>query len=193
MSVSLSSCIKQIRKSALNCPGFVAEDALLDAAKAFCNQTWAWQYSDELSIVSGEDEYTLSDEIYLPQMSEIIGIVEAKDDNDAEYTAFTADLNADTWIEDDEPTSSFDLTVTVALRPSNDATYLQDFLYDKHLDALNAGALANLLMQPGKDWTNPQLAQVFDRRFQHAVAVERRKKTKGYTNKSLQVQFRTFM
>ncbi|WP_296763705.1 hypothetical protein [Sediminimonas sp.] len=52
--------------------------------------------------------------------------------------------------------------------PADDYDQVPRFLYTNHAETIAAGALVRILTMPGQDFTNPQLATMFNERFESA-------------------------
>ncbi|WP_017879730.1 phage adaptor protein [Janthinobacterium sp. CG3] len=62
------------------------------------------------------------------------------------------------------------LTVRTSLAPTRAATTLPNFLVDRYLQTIAAGALYRLLIVPAQGWSNPQLAAYFKTEFNAGCA-----------------------
>lgn len=58
----------------------------------------------------------------------------------------------------------------MALVPINTITEIDDEIYDDHREAIEAGALARLLSQPGNLWSNPGAGTYYKAEFATAIA-----------------------
>lgn len=62
------------------------------------------------------------------------------------------------------------IEVRADLKPTNDANAVPEFFLQDWPEAVAAGALTRLLMQRKQPWADPQMASVYERAFNSAVA-----------------------
>lgn len=209
---SLIDFREQIILHAAGCPDFVIEAAVLRAARAYCKDTRIWQDQpgDEETLTIDEHEtdtvYTLSLPDYVPadpgppevpevqSVRAIIGISNvicndyamvpgdeyAKDIQDAKIVFATA------------PTLSDVIKVKRVYQPAKDAPTLPDFLLEDHEEAIASKAVSELLMMPGKPWSNPAAVGDFRARYNGLVDETIAKAMKGGTSKSLSAKAKEF-
>lgn len=65
------------------------------------------------------------------------------------------------------------LKVNAALKPTPDATAIEDWIYNDYYKAIAAGAIAEVARIPEKMWTNPGLGDLRDREFRAGIAKAR--------------------
>ena len=66
------------------------------------------------------------------------------------------------------PFTAGELRVIMYLKPDQGATELPDYLVELHPEIIASGALAKILMLPGYDFTNPDLAMYHQNEFDQA-------------------------
>lgn len=94
----------------------------------------------------------------------------------------------------DDPFSSVtDITVVSFLKPDREATYLDDTLCDDWFEGIEAGAKAELMMMPGKPWTNLELSAVNQRMYLHQTGEARIEANKKNSQETLVVRPRRFV
>ncbi len=170
----------------------------------FCDFTMAWRVPlDEVPIVGGTSEYefTLPDDsviatvFYLGQDGvRLLPTTErVLDDDQGAWRASDSTATAAQWFYLPDrtkvrlaltPSAAGLMGLTVALKPGQTAKTLPDFIFEHHVEALRAGALARLLAQPRKDWSDPQLAYylaVFDKAKRKEKAERWNDYTRGST------------
>jgi len=192
-TTALSAFVPEIQHSARQCPSFVMEDALLTAARQFCDQTWSWTHDWTLYLIEDIQEYDFSNICSIPEYSEVIGVYSCLDENDNAYDGYTLDLDADSFELDSEPSDDFELEIKVVLRPTLGASTVPDFLYNRHRKTIGHLALYYLLTQPGADWSNAELGLHHEQLYRRFMAAEKRKRTKGFQRNSINVKMRTFI
>ena len=93
------------------------------------------------------------------------------------------------------PTEDSDsgLLVRVALKPTQAALVLPDFLYNMHLETIAAGALSKLFWTKGMPWYDANEGQKNAVLFRAAMNSAKWKKFTGATNRQLRVKMRKFV
>ena len=165
------------------CPEPIAFDANRQAAIEFCERTRIWRDTDQFMA----DEFGY---IMAPAQSVIHQIEEARFDGHRLTAVSVQDLN-ERYPDYDWTTQSGDqpkyitqihpntvkivpawdgmITMTIQLKPSNDAQELPDFIFDQYARTIADGALAEVLMIPGQPYTNPQGGAMYSQRFQQRL------------------------
>lgn len=153
------------------CPPYVIAEALRDVAIDFYRETLAWRARDVAltTTVAEQRDYTVT----VPSGAALAGLpavwVDSKeanelapgqeDDDEPDDTSSTVRVRVtgdDTIIISPAPNDAgLAVVATVAYRPAADATGLLSTRYLEHRDAIEAGALARLMRQQGKAWSNP--------------------------------------
>lgn len=141
----------------------IAEHALLRAAQRFCQLTRAWRVVlDPTTTIAGIDEYDLE----LPRGTELVRIESAKlNSRDIAVASKdeTSRLREYVFCPDGQalyinpvPGGPVVLQITATLMPANDASGVEDFLFDRYAPVIAAGAVAKLMQQPLKSYTNAE-------------------------------------
>lgn len=160
----------------------VVLDAIRRAAQELCETTRLWRYTDTFASVADEEL------LAAPHEAEIFEIESARFDGQILEPASLAWLdenvpdwrnqegNGPHWITQTNPDSVAivprsvgTLAVTLTLKPSDQAETLPDWLVAKYARVLADGALADLMVMPAQDYSNPSLAGVHSQRFQSAL------------------------
>lgn len=68
------------------------------------------------------------------------------------------------------PDAVYTLQYELVLKPSRLATGVKTWIYETWADRLVSGAIAQLARIPGKDWTDPGLAEMHKMMYERAVA-----------------------
>lgn len=93
------------------------------------------------------------------------------------------DVDAITYVATDTGVLKFDdLTVSVYVKPSTDATEIDDFIYAEYEETIACGAIAVLAKIPKKTWTDLQLSVSKRRDFVNGMAEADKLFQKGKTN-----------
>ena len=151
----------------------VTEYAIKRAAIEFCAGSWIWKHlPDPLDIAAGESAIDLE----MPSGTDITAVM------DAAYDGVPLTPMSVAWLDKEiprwrtpRPTSKSytpvdteqiviapvpdsnivgALTLTLALQPSQTATGLPKWIANQYLYALADGAMAKLMLMPGKPWTD---------------------------------------
>ena len=77
------------------------------------------------------------------------------------------------------PDERINLRLTGVLKPSRAATGVEDWIYETWADAIVSGTIARLALIPGKEWTDPGLAEINNRQYQKAVTHARIRDARG--------------
>lgn len=85
------------------------------------------------------------------------------------------------------------LLVRAILKPTKDATVLDDFLYDNHYKAIGDGAKAFLFAQRAQPWFDPQMAGAFATSFRNAIDVAKWDKIQRGTKHQMSVRMREWV
>lgn len=174
----------------------------------FCKRTSVWRQDlAAINLVANQASYTL----VTPADSEVVRVTALKaasellwvdtdrqtDGDEPKYQRgeppFTqsTDLSQITLITDEVPAASLagGLVVTVALRPTDTAATLPDFLLTEYLEAIRLGTLSRLMRMGGKKpWSDRVLAADYDTRFNALVNHAAYQGSVGNTRKSLRVK-----
>lgn len=162
------------------CPFAMIDNALRLAAISFCEQSLAWKYEHpSIAVVSGTADYD-----YVPPAEAVVyAITYAQfDDDEIETRAGESGIRIEDWRNQTgtpeyvlggatsltlvpTPDVSGILTMTVALKPSPDATGVDDSLFNEFRDPIIHGVLARLMLSPKKPYSNPSLATYHQQQF----------------------------
>lgn len=161
------------------CPEVTMEDHLRDAAVMFCARSEAWRVELGPAVtVAGTQDYTVT----VPANTDIENVVELylndvrlKRVSDL-YAALapgapTARPNAFAVLPDGQlrffstPDDAYTFGGQMVLKPSLAATGVEDFLFVDHAKSIAYGALSTVLLIPGKEWSNPDMANYFRAKF----------------------------
>jgi hypothetical protein len=168
-----------------DCPDIIAFDALRRAAFRFCFESYCWQQeNDPIGVKAGLFEY----DIDYPTGTVPVHLISVSFKGVALYpkTAEQLDLLIPDWHNSESTplyyhrltdstlrlvpmpsvTESAVLRTKVAVAPdAHTGTGVDADIYNKFSHIIMNGALATLLMTPGRKWTNPQLSQLSETQF----------------------------
>lgn len=102
---------------------------------------------------------------------------------------FQKDERTFTILPPSKDTAPSALTMRVALKPSRSATQVEDVLLEDYAEYIGAGALARLMMTPGKPYTAPQSGAIYQAKFTQGINMARQRANRGYVRADARVQF----
>jgi hypothetical protein len=181
------------------CPTAALDNALRQSAIEFTEQSLARKVThDPIAIVAGTAEYDFSP----PSETVVYAITYAAFDADEiQITGETGILlqnwrtgtgtpkyilgGATTLTLVPEPDVGGTLTMNVALRPSPDATGIDDSIFNEFRDVIVHGALSKLMFSPKKPYSNAQLATYHAQQFMIKTAAAGTRTARNYTRMPL--------
>lgn len=188
----------------IGCPNPTVDHALRTAAREFCLDTKAWQETEEFTA----DGTTNRFEFEVSGQTELVQVMRASAaGNDLDIhgrSLLPADwqtipvchdglyhLNEVEYLLFPRPLPGQAISITLALRPSSRGQGVGDDVFEKHVEAIAAGAAYRLLRMPRQPWTDLEQASIskalFDkgvsdatnRDFMHTAPATRRVKSWG--------------
>lgn len=214
---SLSSFMSRILPHVAGCPDTVAQEALLDTAIEFCEKTLVVRQTlDPLDTVAGALEYPLDapsqqtvilpisvwfkTRLLQPAAADNIRNVQAYSTEVVDFTEVQGEPVQYFWTSNEtiglyplpEETESSTLVVRAALKPTREATQLENVLFDDWLDVLVAGTLARLHFMKDQPWGSADRALIRSREFRAGVQRARMEGSIGRVRTSLSVRPRAF-
>ena len=151
--------LASIRPYVPGCSDPWIERAVLTSATRFCVRSRIWQQETEYSLAAGDQTITLT----LPEDSAVVAVKVSN----AFRPVVNYTLAGAIIAFNDALRGATDITVVTFLRPDREATGLPDILYDDWFEGIEAGAKAELMMMPGKPWTNMDMAGLNQRQYHH--------------------------
>jgi hypothetical protein len=214
---NIDTLAPRVARQVKGCPHAAIVNALRDAAINLCEEADVWTYSvDDLVMFKNIDQY----ELQLPEEAEIVRIsgVSVGSTGLTVRTAEWLDRNRPGWrndkgtpnachveIDDDryflrvtpkpsETQKGRDNRIAIGfvLKPTLEATQLDDFLVARYQDTIVAGALWVLYMLPDRPWSSENRAEYWDDKFRGGVASARGDVLRGFTGRGLSVTSRSF-
>lgn len=82
------------------------------------------------------------------------------------------------------------ITMRVALAPSRNSNFCEDFIFEQWVEVISAGAVSKLQLSSGRPYSNPQAALANQSRFMAGTNVARSRAVRGFNRSSLSVQLR---
>lgn len=181
-------------------PSVVFARAMLNTARRYFCQTQSWLNEVTVDIIAGESvyslpipyDYALVDAVLSADIGqrELNALPTAPNDGrSGEVVAYSLSRDKTTIAFHPIPKDAQTVTVTLALKPAIDTTYLPDELFDLHYEGLMAGAIADCKKMTGQAWYDPQGAAQFAMEYEQAVAQMKIKLATGHNNAELYINY----
>lgn len=169
---------------AANCPEPTMVHFLRQAAITFCQRSRSWRSDEVYKLTSADEEIALvtCDDSVLFEIESVCW--RATGDSEWQCPIDSAAFSdRDDWWRDGNPRyytqrvpgwlrvapfSKGELRIIAYLKPDQRAETLPDYLIELYPEIIAAGALAKILMLPGKDFTDPQQAMLKQSEFDAA-------------------------
>lgn len=169
------------------CPEFVIETHVAEAAAKFCRETYIWRVDlDEDVTVAGEAIYdvdvpsgtVLEDILFFEVDGSPITRVS---DRHVAPTLFNEqgipqwyDVYLDTQVRVfPTPDDSYTFRATAVVKPKLDSGGVETFIYETFGRCIANGAIAQLTAIPGKAWSDPALSAAYSMKFSQSIAKAR--------------------
>lgn len=184
---SIAELMSLVRPYAPECPDPIAEQALAEAAREWCQQTWTWQAAVDGEVEAGATSLTFYE---LPTDTTLVSVLTLRSDTkrltprttrqlsreDAQWRSrsgphqhyiFTGEKNTIELYPFAVPALTYSGTVAVA--PVRGGDELGDRVADEYGEIISYGALARLLRIPRREWTDIREAAQCEVRFLAAM------------------------
>jgi len=211
--VSLDVFIPQVSPFAPGCPEEVAKEAILNACIKFCEESWILREDIPAgNIVAGIDDYTISPQVgrevvsvisFLYNEVELARKTEEELDRE-DYGWRTADPGTPTAIIQLEPgrvrlnripseSVIGGLIPRVVTKPTEDASTVDERLFNDWKKAIRYGALEEIQSIPNKMWTDIKLADRNGRLFSNEIQKAKARANMSYFKRSTTAQMRPWI
>ena len=195
------------------CPDPVVKLALVAAAHEFCRETLCWtEIQDPMPLVAGTSDY----EIDMPSQALALTVRDVwlgtsrlapvtmqalqrvmpdwRTASSSEPVYYNAAVERGSIRVFPIPTNPAGLALVVraSYAPSMGANALPDFLGQRYMEVIAAGAKARLLIVPGTEWANAPLAGYYRQLFDAAITNARIEEAHDRVPGSVSVQPRRF-
>mgnify|MGYP003339210005 CR=1 FL=1 len=208
--VNISAFFPRLIPNVLGCPEPLAQQALVDAAITFCDQSLAVTIDlDPVTVPVGStaveletpDQTTVAQVLYVWYDKKVLNSVPYGQFTDiyrpnatpTDYTVEYLDEVANLRVYP-APSTAVDngLVVRVALRPTRAATQLHDILFQRYVDGIVAGAQSILCAIPDQPFTDTARSIAMGQRARAAANQARADMMFGRSQSSMSVQLRAF-
>lgn len=186
------------------------EVAVRDACIDFCERTLILQVDhDPITAILGEPTYEFSppdgylvdkimqlwyDDVMLPPVaadyafqSSYVERGETVKSTPQGY--LQKDARTFSLLPSPEKTVRNGIVMRVAIKPTRDATEVDDILFDDYAEVIGWGAKYRLLLSPGKEYTNPEMAQAAKGLFDRGMSRARNRMTRNHTRAQMSVRY----
>lgn len=167
----------------------VVENAIKNASIELCRSSWLWrEYAAAITVTAGDPRI----DIELPASADLVAVLtvtldgllldaESGDRLDVMYPRWATDTGApkrytqtdmSALILSPVPDATYpdSLVIYYALSPTRIATGLPDWIANDYWEDIVSGALARLMMMPGRAWTNMEAGNYHRNLFDSAIA-----------------------
>lgn len=171
-----------------NCPERVILDSIKNIVREFCRKTKGWVHDcTAIEVDPTKNTY----ELIVPEGSTVIHIwgLDGRTGRYEENPEYF--LNMDGKLQFNEvPRHSATITPLVSLMPKLESDDFPDYLINFFSDALVSGAVANLQMQPFRDWSEPNAVGVHHERYRMGIAEAERMRDDGLNKSKVRTRVR---
>lgn len=190
---ALSDFNQLIRTYLPGAPDPTIEFATRRAARRFCSLSWFARRSISVTLVSGQAVYTLSP---TSEDEEIVGVHAVEfDDNPLDPTkpelvntssgtpkvfyfepeeALTLNPVPDSGVDGDS------ISVRIAVQPTRTTSTIADDIVREYEQCIADGAIAWIMAMPKQPWSDPQGAQMMERKFMSQVMRAKESAMRGH-------------
>jgi len=212
MSIAFEAFLPLVLPDVPGCPQALAMAALRRGAGQLCRSAYVWTETvGPLDVVAGQAEYVCPPPadaaVVITLGANLAGLplrAVSAEELDARHPGWTGLTAArpmrflvpmpGTVRLVPEPSQDMPaaLAVRLVLAPTHDGPSVPDHIHRDHAAAVAHAAKAELMLVPGKPWTQPQLAEHHARQFAAHVSRARGRVTTGWTGETLTVPPRSF-
>lgn len=188
-TVALDVFLPYIKPKVPGCPDPLVKSALVTAATDFCTRSLIWhERLAAVSVTGGSFPYTVP----VSAHAELIRLLSAYAGTgkmtpatyaelDTVYDWYTQTGTPSRYLFDASgrlvayplPDTAMDLRLRIANTVARDATVLEDFLYTRWRDELAHGAIARLVAEPNRAWSNAEQYVLHANKFEQGVTKAR--------------------
>lgn len=188
----------------IGCPDPMLQQQIVLAAHHFCTETGVWdEIQDPIKLQAGVTEYEIdapSKEAYVARVTGVwLNNLKLEPEQmkkprveGVKPTGYHAARARGAITLNGSPLAGDILVVRAVYAPSLQSKNLPDFLMERYADAIASGAKHRLMAMPGKDWSNPAIAQFYGNQYDNALADARIEMERGSVPGSLRVKPRPF-
>lgn len=183
MAADLSAIRPYVQPHVIGCPVPLVDQAIVRSVIEFCARTGVWRYEQATqAVVKATTKYGFAP----PAGAKVERVLAAwLDGKPLKVLNATDMLGAQGWLTETGapyalvalndsqyrvyPLGDGDVDMIVTLKPARTATTIEDDIFEAHVDAIADGALARLMAQPGKSWSNSELGLWHKGQYEGAI------------------------
>jgi hypothetical protein len=183
MAVSWEQFYPYVQPHVPGCPEIVVKAHLQEAAADFCARSEVWRYDIERDFTSRNTpdyEIEVPSGAVLENITALYindGLIQKVSDRHVSTPSGAAtgqplyySIYQDTQIKFyPTPDDTYTFEGAGVLKPRLNATGVEDFIFESHGRSISCGAIANLTIIPGKEWTNNELSMYYRAKFHKAA------------------------
>jgi hypothetical protein len=210
---SFLTLVNRLSPSVPGCPQPIILQYVRDAAIEACEKTLAWRYEQPMiRLTPGVYEYPYNnptntevhafltaavngnavDPVTLEQLYKRYPDWPSLDPDKRADPRFICQLDPDNFVLAPIPdnTVNYDLKMIVALKPLRESEFMDKTILDDLENVIMHGALQHLLVLPGKNWTDRELATYHAKQYLSKITERRARANLGAARASMSVQMR---
>lgn len=169
------------------CPRRVVINELTKTIRRFCRDTHAWVEEIERFTATEFDTY----EVFLDADRELVAITSVED-SDGQPIRYDFDIE-EMLVTLLDPAKGKLVIVKGALQPDETATQVIDWLVTRYREGIAAGALERLVRMKSVEWSDPNMAPVYNAEFRRIVGEARARKNISHNEQQLSVTPRSWI
>ena len=184
------------------CPNASIKTYLALSARDFFTKTYLWQDDiDAVVLKPNQVEYDLDAEAEVEDVLAVV--IEGQQLDRTEFRLIPFERRDEVgqprmyWIHSDRtirvfptPDKPATLSISAVLKPARNARGVEDWIYETWADTIVNGAVAQLAIMPGKEWTSIEMAAMHKALFEQAVTKTR---IRDFRSVPLKVRQRPFV
>lgn len=206
-----SAFLSDVMPEVPDCPLFLAENHVRNAAIEFCDLSSVWRYETAPDLIGGDESYSFDP----PSGSVVARVIQAWVNGDEVFPKSASELNSiySDWrsavgsakyitsitpreykiVPNPSPSDDQKLSLLVALKPTRTSTTCPDFLLEDYIEEIAHGAKARLKEISDKPWTNTSEAIAHRGKFMMGVMRAQSRAELGFGRTSPVVKPREFV
>lgn len=198
-NIQMTDWLPYVQAEVHGCPRAMVFDAIRQALIQFCGQTMIWRYEcPAINTIIGVNSYPLE----IPSYAQCVSVRSLNYDNrrpplkektieqlyrdDPTWTTtggaarYYAFKSPNVVVLGRVPDELVQIVAVVALKPKQAVIEVDELLFEDYRDAIASGAIARLMLQAGKAWSNPQLGALHEGKYQDAADKALSRANHGY-------------
>lgn len=189
----------RVQRFVTDCPAFIIDTALNDAARKFLDKTLLWKVDAQFSLSTDQKVYEISSDL-LPINCDAVQVTGLKLDVDAKPLAKNNDGDLPIGLGKPcayfcttpnelrvgpTPAEAYDGLITIAIKPSIDKMTVPDFLLSMSGQHIAHGAIGSLKMHTTEKWYDPEGAAWHKQQFEQEIDSARKAALKGFASANI--------